>query len=97
MIEERKKLEEEIREGKIFSTISSNGIGRGTAMTLPAWMTEVVFYHNIIIREMHQFIQIKSLYIIIMFSQTIQNVHNHRFIDFNKMSIPGAAVVNIPC
>ena len=40
MMEERKKLEEDIRQGKIFQNTSSTGIGRGSAMTLPAWMTE---------------------------------------------------------
>lgn len=39
MIEERKKLEEDIREGRIFQNYSAPGIGRGAAMTLPAWMT----------------------------------------------------------
>ena len=42
MIEERKKLEEDIRNGKIFENIPSPGRGRGVAMTLPAWMTDVV-------------------------------------------------------
>lgn len=42
MIEERKKLEEDIREGRIFNNPQPASIGRGTAMTLPAWMTEVV-------------------------------------------------------
>lgn len=42
MIEERKKLEEDIREGRIFNNTQPTSIGRGTAMTLPAWMTEVV-------------------------------------------------------
>lgn len=41
MIEERKKLERDIREGKIFNGIQQMGRGRGAAMTLPAWMTEV--------------------------------------------------------
>ncbi|KAK8797846.1 hypothetical protein WA171_005377 [Blastocystis sp. BT1] len=42
MIEERKKLERDIREGKIFNGIQQMGRGRGAAMTLPAWMTEGV-------------------------------------------------------
>ena len=40
MEEERKKLEEEIRQGKIFNNVTTTGIGRGSAMTLTAWMTE---------------------------------------------------------
>ncbi|KAK8830095.1 hypothetical protein WA556_000737 [Blastocystis sp. ATCC 50177/Nand II] len=40
MQEERKKLEEDIRSGKIFGNGESTGIGRGVAMTLPAWMTQ---------------------------------------------------------
>ena len=42
MIEERKRLAEDIREGRIFTNQRPASIGRGTAMTLPAWMTEVV-------------------------------------------------------
>ena len=41
MIEERRKLEQDIRDGKIFESIPQTGMGRGAAMTLPAWMTEV--------------------------------------------------------
>lgn len=41
MKEERKRLEENIRKGTIFDTIPISGVGRGAAMTLPAWMTEV--------------------------------------------------------
>lgn len=41
MKEERKRLEENIRKGTIFDSIPINGVGRGAAMTLPAWMTEV--------------------------------------------------------
>ena len=41
MIEERKKLEQDIRDGRIFDNIPEVGCGRGVAMTLPAWMTEV--------------------------------------------------------
>ncbi|KAK8811108.1 hypothetical protein WA538_005270, partial [Blastocystis sp. DL] len=40
MIEERRKLEQDIRDGKIFESIPQTGMGRGAAMTLPAWMTE---------------------------------------------------------
>ena len=40
MKEERKRLEENIRKGTIFDSIPVNGVGRGAAMTLPAWMTE---------------------------------------------------------
>lgn len=39
--EERRRLEENIRKGTIFDAIPTSGIGRGTQMTLPAWMTEV--------------------------------------------------------
>ena len=39
--EERRRLEENIRKGTIFDSIPTSGIGRGTQMTLPAWMTEV--------------------------------------------------------
>ena len=48
MIEERKKLEQDIRDGKIFDNIPEAGCGRGIAMTLPAWMTEVELHlvHN---------------------------------------------------
>ena len=41
MIEERRKLEQDIRDGKIFESIPQTGMGRGAAMTLPAWRTEV--------------------------------------------------------
>lgn len=41
MIEERRKLEQDIRDGKIFDNMPTMGRGRGVAMTLPAWMTEV--------------------------------------------------------
>ena len=41
MIEERRKLEQDIRDGKIFNNMPTMGRGRGVAMTLPAWMTEV--------------------------------------------------------
>lgn len=54
MIEERKKLEQDIREGKIFNGIPQMGRGRGAAMTLPAWMTEVLVTRLIHYRGLHQ-------------------------------------------
>ena len=54
MIEERKKLEEDIRAGRIFSNPQPASIGRGTAMTLPAWMTEVVITFYLLILELYE-------------------------------------------
>ena len=54
MIEERKKLERDIREGKIFNGIQQMGRGRGAAMTLPAWMTEVFVLKLIDSRALHR-------------------------------------------
>lgn len=51
MIEERRKLEQDIRDGKIFDSIPQTGMGRGAAMTLPAWMTEVSIHVFIERRE----------------------------------------------
>ena len=50
MIEERKKLERDIREGKI----QQMGRGRGAAMTLPAWMTEVFVLKLVDSRVLHR-------------------------------------------
>ena len=54
MIEERKKLERDIREGKIFNGIQQMGRGRGAAMTLPAWMTEVFVLKLVDNRVLHR-------------------------------------------
>ena len=51
MIEERRKLEQDIRDGKIFESIPQTGMGRGAAMTLPAWMTEVSTILSMELRE----------------------------------------------
>ena len=54
MIEERKKLEEDIRAGRIFSNPQPTSIGRGTAMTIPAWMTEVVITFCLLILQSYE-------------------------------------------
>ena len=97
MVEERKKLEQDIRNGKIFDKVEPSGQGRGVAMTLPAWMTEVGSFPASLSVGKGEIVQI--VYSRPCLSEqtphTIMLQKTHGLL--KRMSIPGAAFNSMPC